>query len=105
MMPARVRLVEVGARDGLQNESAIVATEVKLELIRRLADSGLSHIEATAFVSPKRVPHMADHDALMRGVPRRSGLTYSSLTPTLGGFEAARATGADEVSVFGAASE
>jgi hydroxymethylglutaryl-CoA lyase len=105
MMPARVRLVEVGPRDGLQNESAVVATEVKLELIRRLADSGLTHIEATAFVSPWRVPQMADHDAVMRGVPRRAGLTYSALTPNLQGFEAALAAGADEVAVFGAASE
>ena len=105
MMPARVRLVEVGPRDGLQNESAVVATEVKLELIRRLADSGLRHIEATAFVSPRRVPQMADHDAVMRGVPRRAGLTYSALTPNLQGFEAALAAGADEVAVFGAASE
>jgi hydroxymethylglutaryl-CoA lyase len=105
MMPTSVRLVEVGPRDGLQNESAIVATEVKLELIRRLADSGLRHIEATAFVSPKRVPQMADHDAVMRGVPRRPGLTYSALTPNLQGFEAALAAGADEVAVFGAASE
>jgi hydroxymethylglutaryl-CoA lyase len=105
MMPARVRLVEVGPRDGLQNESAIVATEVKLELIRLLADSGLRHIEATAFVSPRRVPQMADHDAVMRGVPRRPGLTYSALTPNLQGFEAALAAGANEVAVFGAASE
>jgi hydroxymethylglutaryl-CoA lyase len=105
MMPTRVRLVEVGPRDGLQNESAIVATEVKLELIRRLADSGLRHIEATAFVSPRRVPQMADHDAVMRGVPRRAGLTYSALTPNLQGFEAALAAGADEAAVFGAASE
>lgn len=105
MMPSRVRLVEVGPRDGLQNESTIVATEVKLGLIRRLADSGLRHIEATAFVSPKRVPQMADHDAVMRAVPRRAGLTYSALTPNLVGFEAAMAAGADEVAVFGAASE
>lgn len=105
MMPARVRLVEVGPRDGLQNEPAIVSTEVKLELIRRLADAGLRHIEATAFVSAKRVPQMADHDALMRAVPRRPGLTYSALTPNLIGFEAAMAAGVDEVAVFGAASE
>jgi hydroxymethylglutaryl-CoA lyase len=105
MMPSRVRLVEVGPRDGLQNESTIVATAVKLELIRLLADSGLSHIEATAFVSPKRVPQMADHDAVMRGVPRRPGLIYSALTPNLVGFEAAMAAGADQVAVFGAASE
>jgi hydroxymethylglutaryl-CoA lyase len=105
MIPARVRLVEVGPRDGLQNESKIVATEVKLELIRRLADSGLRHIEATAFVSPRRVPQMADHDALMRALPRRPGLIFSALTPNLVGFEAALAAGADEVAVFGAASE
>jgi len=105
MMPSRVRLVEVGPRDGLQNESTIVATELKLGLIRRLADSGLRHIEATAFVSPKRVPQMADHDAVMRAVPRRAGLTYSALTPNLVGFDAAMAAGADEVAVFGAASE
>jgi len=105
MMPARVRLVEVGPRDGLQNERAIVSTEVKLELIRRLADAGLQHIEATAFVSPQRVPQMADHDALMRAVPRRPGLRYSALTPNLIGFEAAMAAGVDEVAVFGAASE
>ena len=105
MMPTRVRLVEVGPRDGLQNEAAIVPTEVKLELIRLLAESGLSHIEATAFVSPKRVPQMADHAAVMRGVPRRQGLNYSALTPNLTGFEAAMAAGADEVAVFGAASE
>ena len=74
MIPARVKLVEVGPRDGLQNESRPVATEVKLELIRRLADAGLAHIEATAFVSARRVPQMADHDAVMRGVPRRPGL-------------------------------
>ena len=78
---------------------------MKLELIRRLADSGLSHIEATAFVSPRRVPQMADHDAVMRGVPRRAGLIYSALTPNLVGFEAAMAAGADQVAVFGAASE
>jgi hydroxymethylglutaryl-CoA lyase len=105
MMPARVRLVEVGPRDGLQNESTLVATAVKLELIRLLADAGLSHIEATAFVSSRRVPQMADHDAVMRGVPRRPGLIYSALTPNLIGFEAAMAAGADQAAVFGAASE
>jgi hydroxymethylglutaryl-CoA lyase len=105
MRPTSVRLVEVGPRDGLQNEAAIVPTEVKLELIRRLADSGLRHIEATAFVSARRVPQMADHDAVMRGVPRRPGLVYSALTPNLQGFDAALAAGANEVAVFGAASE
>jgi hydroxymethylglutaryl-CoA lyase len=105
MMPTRVKLVEVGPRDGLQNEARNVPTEVKLELIRLLADAGLPQIEVTAFVSARRVPQMADHDAVMRGVERRTGLIYSALTPNLTGFEAAIAAGADQVAVFGAASE
>lgn len=104
-LPPQVRLVEVGPRDGLQNEAQTVPTEVKLELIRLLAASGLRHIEATAFVSPRRVPQMADHDALMRGIARVPGVRYAALTPNLQGFEAALAAGADEVAVFGAASE
>ncbi|PPE72808.1 hydroxymethylglutaryl-CoA lyase [Solimonas fluminis] len=104
-MPQRVKLVEVGVRDGLQNEPGVVPTGIKLDLITRLADAGLRHIEATAFVSPKWVPQMADHDAVMRGAPRREGLTYSVLAPNLKGFEAAVAAGAQEVAVFGAASE
>jgi len=104
-LPCRVKLVEVGPRDGLQNEPQIVATEIKIALIQRLADAGVGHIEATAFVSPKWVPQMADQDAVMRGVPRRSSIRYSALTPNLKGFEAALAAGAQEVSVFGAASE
>ncbi|WDS38202.1 hydroxymethylglutaryl-CoA lyase [Pseudoxanthomonas sp.] len=104
-MPGKVKLVEMGARDGLQNEPGTVSTQTKLALIARLADAGLRHIEATAFVSPKWVPQMADHEAVMRGVPRRAGVTYSALTPNLKGFEAALAAGADEVAVFGAASE
>ncbi|MGH8447329.1 MAG: hydroxymethylglutaryl-CoA lyase [Solimonas sp.] len=104
-LPAKVKLVEVGARDGLQNEAQSVSTATKLALITRLADAGLRQIEATAFVSPKWVPQMADHDAVMRGVPRRDGVSYSALTPNLKGFEAALAAGAQEVAVFGAASE
>lgn len=104
-LPKRVKLVEVGPRDGLQNEAGDVPTAVKLELIARLADAGLRHIEATAFVSPKWVPQMADHDMVMRGVARREGVTYSALTPNLKGFEAALAAGVQEVAVFGAASE
>ena len=104
-LPKQVKLVEVGPRDGLQNEAGNVPTAVKLELIARLADAGLRHIEATAFVSPKWVPQMADHDTVMRSVPRREGVTYSALTPNLKGFEAALAAGAQEVAVFGAASE
>lgn len=104
-LPKRVRLVEVGPRDGLQNEPGEVPAATKLELIARLADAGLRHIETTAFVSPKWVPQMADHDAVMRGVLRRDGVVYSALTPNLKGFEAALAAGAQEVAVFGAASE
>lgn len=105
MFPTSVKIVEVGVRDGLQNEPGVVPTEVKLGLIQRLADAGVRHIEATAFVSPKWVPQMADHDAVMRGAPRREGLVYSVLAPNLKGFEAAVAAGAQEVAVFGAASE
>jgi hydroxymethylglutaryl-CoA lyase len=104
-LPARVQIVEVGARDGLQNEPDLVPTEVKLELLRRLADAGLKRIEATAFVSPQRIPQMADHDAVMRGVPRRAGVRFSALVPNLRGFEAAMAAGCQELAVFGAASE
>lgn len=104
-LPAWVKIVEVGPRDGLQNEINSVATEIKLELLGRLAAAGLTHIEATAFVSPKRVPQMADHDAVMRAAPRREGVKFTALTPNMLGFEAAMAAGADEVAVFGAASE
>lgn len=104
-LPSIVRIVEVGARDGLQNESVTVPTEIKLELISRLADAGLRSIEAASFVSPKWVPQMADHEAIMRSLPRRSGVRYSALTPNLKGFEAAIAAGAEEVAVFGSASE
>ncbi|MCA1952171.1 MAG: hydroxymethylglutaryl-CoA lyase, partial [Hyphomicrobiales bacterium] len=98
-------IVEVGPRDGLQNEPGFVATADKLALIGRLAASGLSRIEATAFVAPKWVPQMADHDAVMRGVPRRAGLVYSALVPNVQGAAAAIAAGADELAIFTAASE
>jgi hydroxymethylglutaryl-CoA lyase len=100
-----VRIVEVGPRDGLQNEARSVATRAKIELIERLADAGLRMIEATAFVSPRWVPQMADHAEVLRGVHRRVGVTYSVLTPNLQGFEAALAAGATEVAVFASASE
>ncbi|MGH8257414.1 MAG: hydroxymethylglutaryl-CoA lyase [Steroidobacteraceae bacterium] len=104
--PEQVEIVEVGPRDGLQNEpDGVVDTAVKLHLIGLLADAGLRRIEATAFVSARRVPQMADHDALMRALPPRQGVRYSVLTPNLAGFEAAIAAGAREVAVFGAASE
>src|SRR5690606_16539773 len=105
MLPDKVTIVDVGARDGLQNEPGVVPTEVKIELIQRLADAGLPVVEATAFVSPKWVPQMADHDAVLRGIRRKPGVRYPVLTPNLKGFEAAVAAGAEEVAVFGAASE
>jgi hydroxymethylglutaryl-CoA lyase len=100
-----VRIVEVGPRDGLQNESQIVTTATKLELIDRLAKAGLRAIEAASFVSPKWVPQMADHAQIMQGLKRHPGVSYPVLTPNLKGFEAAVAAGADEVAVFAAASE
>ncbi|HQR04881.1 MAG: hydroxymethylglutaryl-CoA lyase [Proteobacteria bacterium] len=104
-LPARVKLIDVGPRDGLQNEKQPVPTAIKLELIARLADAGLSAIEATAFVSPRWVPQMADAAEVLRAAPHRPGLAYTVLVPNLQGFEAARAAGAREVAVFAAASE
>lgn len=104
-VPDFVRLVEMGPRDGLQNEAGTVSTEVKLELIERLADCGLPAVEATAFVSPKWIPQMADHSEVLARLKRRPGVSYPVLTPNLKGFEAARAAGAKEVAVFAAASE
>ena len=101
-LPTKVRIVEMGPRDGLQNEPGTVPTAVKLELIDRLADAGLTAIESTAFVSPKWIPQMADHTEVLKGIRRRPGVTYPVLTPNLKGFEAA---GATEVAIFGAASE
>ena len=105
MLPDRVRIVEVGPRDGLQNEKGEVPTAVKLELIERLADAGIPSVEATAFVSPKWIPQMADHTEVLERIRRKPGVSYPVLTPNLKGFEAARAAGATEVAVFGAASE
>ena len=104
-MNSFVKIVEVGPRDGLQNEPREVPTAVKLELIERLADAGLPAVEATAFVSPKWVPQMADHTEVLERIRRRPGVSYPVLTPNLKGFEAARAAGATEVAIFGAASE
>ncbi len=104
-LPGRVRLVEVGPRDGLQNEKQPVPTSTKVELIRRLVHAGLRSVEATAFVSPRWVPQMADNAAVMAAIERPPGVSYSVLTPNLKGFEAALAAGATEVAVFGAASE
>ncbi len=104
-LPARVRIVDVGPRDGLQNEKGEVPTAIKLELIERLADAGLQAIEATAFVSPKWIPQMADHTEVLERIRMKPGVSYPVLTPNLKGFEAAKAAGATEVAVFGAASE
>ena len=104
-LPKFVKIVDVGPRDGLQNEKILVPTEIKVELINRLADAGLSVVEATSFVSPKWVPQMADAADVMARITRKQGVSYPVLTPNLKGFEAALAAGAQEVSVFGAASE
>ncbi|HEX8011897.1 MAG TPA: hydroxymethylglutaryl-CoA lyase [Casimicrobiaceae bacterium] len=104
-LPRRVRMVEVGPRDGLQNEQALVPTAVKVELIDRLTDAGLQTIEATSFVSPKWVPQMSDAGEVMASIRRRPGVRYPVLTPNLHGLEAALAAGCDEVAVFVAASE
>ncbi|WP_444984596.1 hydroxymethylglutaryl-CoA lyase [Halomonas mongoliensis] len=103
--PKQVRLVEVGPRDGLQNEPEPISTATKLELIDRLGAAGLSYIEAASFVSPKWVPQMADHREVMQNLARLEGVTYAALTPNLKGLEAALECGVEEVAVFGAASE
>ena len=108
-LPSRVKLVEVGPRDGLQNEKQQVPAAVKVELVHRLQDAGLTEIEVTSFVSPKWVPQMADNAEVMAGVSRKNGVCYSVLTPNMQGFEASiaapEAYWPDEIVVFGAASE
>ena len=103
--PAEVRIVEVGPRDGLQNEQIDIGTAHKIELIDRLSRTGLRSIEATAFVSPKWVPQMADAAAVLAGIARQPGIAYPVLVPNEQGYERARAAGASEVAVFTAASE
>jgi len=105
MIPSTVTLVDVGPRDGLQNEAQTVSTAHKVELVQRLQDAGLREIEVTSFVSPKWVPQMADNAAVMAALPRRAGVRYSVLTPNMKGLEAALACRPDEIVVFGAASE
>ncbi len=104
-LPKRIKLVEVGPRDGLQNEAAIIPTEVKIELINRLSSTGLATIEAASFVSPTWMPQMADSSAVMQGITRQPGVSYPVLVPNLQGLAAAIAAGAEDVAVFGAASE
>ncbi len=104
-LPHHVKLVEVGPRDGLQNEKQPVPAAIKIELVHRLQASGLKEIEVTSFVSPKWVPQMADNAEVMAGIVRWPGVRYSVLTPNLQGFEAALKSKPDEIVVFGAASE
>ena len=104
-LPSKVKLVDVGPRDGLQNEKQPVPAEIKIGLVHRLQDAGLTEIEVTSFVSPKWVPQMADNSEVMAGITRKPGVRYSVLTPNLKGFEACVASKPDEIVVFAAASE
>lgn len=103
--PEFVRIYEVGPRDGLQNEKQNVPTSVKIELIERLADAGLTYVEATSFVSPKAVPQMADHTEVMAGIKRKEGVIYPVLVPNVRGMEAALAADVQEIAIFASASE
>ena len=105
MLPSHVKLIDVGPRDGLQNEKSPVPAEIKIGLVHRLQDAGLKEIEVTSYVSPKWVPQMADNHEVMQGIARQSGVRYSVLTPNLKGFEAALQDQPQEVVVFGSASE
>jgi len=104
-LPDSVQIVEVGPRDGLQNEKDIIPAEAKIELIERLAACGLTSIEATSFVSPKWVPQLADAETVFDGIRKRPGVRYSVLVPNLEGYRRARAVGARDIAVFAAASE
>jgi len=104
-LPRRVKLIDVGPRDGLQNEKQPVPAAIKIELVQRLQAAGLKEIEVTSFVSPKWVPQMADNAEVMSGIARSEGVRYSVLTPNMKGFESALLSKPDEVVVFGAASE
>jgi hydroxymethylglutaryl-CoA lyase len=103
--PPSVRIVEVGPRDGLQNETALIATEHKIAFVNRLSEAGHSHIEVSAFVSPKWVPAMADAAEVFAGIARHEGTRYTALVPNLSGLERAQRAGVDEIAIFAAASE
>lgn len=105
LLPKRVRMVEVGPRDGLQNEAQILPAATKIALIERLADAGLGVIEAGSFVSPKWIPQMADTADVLAGLKRKPGASYPVLVPNMKGFDAALAAGVEEIAVFAAASE
>ncbi|MDB5764808.1 MAG: hydroxymethylglutaryl-CoA lyase [Herminiimonas sp.] len=104
-LPKRVKIVEVGPRDGLQNEKETIAADIKIELVDRLTQAGFANIEAASFVSPKWVPQMATSAEVMSRIARKPGVVYSVLVPNMQGFDAALAAGADEVVIFGSASE
>ena len=104
-MPKRVKMVDVGPRDGLQNEPGVVPTDAKVELVDRLSDAGLPAVEATSFVSPKWVPQMADAAEVMARIRRKPGVSYPVLVPNMKGLEAAMAARVEEIAVFGAATE
>jgi len=104
LLPEKVTIVEVGPRDGLQNESKTVPVDVKIQLIELLTEAGLPVIEATSFVSPKWVPQMADADILMHRLKQQNNVRYPVLTPNMKGFEMAIAAGAKEVAIFGSPS-
>ncbi|MFH4643038.1 hydroxymethylglutaryl-CoA lyase [Vibrio alginolyticus] len=104
MLPAKVNIVEVGARDGLQNETAVTLVD-KIRLINQLSSSGLKHIEAGSFVSPRWVPQMADSDQVFAGISKKPEVVYSALTPNLAGLERALESGVKRIAVFGSASE
>lgn len=104
-LPNQVRIVEVGPRDGLQNEKTLINTDIKIELIECLANAGLKYIEAGSFVNPKWVPQMADSNQVLQKIKRRDNVTYAALTPNLKGFERAMQANATEVAIFGSASE
>tara|TARA_R110001592_G_scaffold92246_3_gene269116 strand:+ start:5784 stop:6701 length:918 start_codon:yes stop_codon:yes gene_type:complete len=105
LLPTQVKIVEVGPRDGLQNEKVQISAEDKIALIEQLADAGVNYIESGSFVSPKWVPQMATSSDVFNGIKRKEGVTYAALTPNMKGFEAAMAVNANEVAIFGAASE
>ncbi|TNE79881.1 MAG: hydroxymethylglutaryl-CoA lyase [Gammaproteobacteria bacterium] len=104
-LPHKVRIVEVGPRDGLQNEPQPISAAVKIQLIEQLAEAGVSYIEAGSFVNPQWVPQMAGSDEVFQGIEHKPGVTYAALAPNLKGFERAQAAGATEVAIFAAASE
>ncbi len=105
VLPTAVKIVEVGPRDGLQNEKQTISAEVKIDLVNRLSDAGIPNVEAVSFVSPKWVPQMATSSEVMQGIQRRPGTIYSALVPNMKGFDAALAAKMDEGVIFGAASE